>query len=435
MQQKIRLQSAMEYLMTYGWAILIIAVVLGALYQLGVFGSAGAGVSSSCFSSPGYLCQSPILNTTGFLGIKFGQIGISTMTITATACSTNASTPSFTSNANIQLNSGGQTVLQFSCPTSSNAIGTNFKGYLWITYSTPTQSGVVDRFATVTGKISTKGNVTKTLGGLGAGSVPVTFSATCGGTLTVVAGNDICTFTSNGIFTVTAGGGNVAVLVVAGGGGAGYSTGSWAGAGGAGGFIENDNFAVAVQSYTVTVGAGGPGGVTFGASSALDGGNSVFSTITAIGGGGGGGSYCCTNPGPGAAGGSGGGAGPSVYGGAAGPGTVGQGNNGGGDSSGQGGAGGGGAGGVGGNGRGGNGGIGLQSSLSGSTQYYAGGGGGGGSPNGSGGLGGGAGGGAGAAATANTGGGGGGGGAGGPGGNGGSGIVIIVYNALGNGTP
>jgi len=30
-------QSAMEYLMTYGWAILIIGVVLAALYQLGVF--------------------------------------------------------------------------------------------------------------------------------------------------------------------------------------------------------------------------------------------------------------------------------------------------------------------------------------------------------------------------------------------------------------
>ena len=36
---KIRAQSAMEYLMTYGWAILIIAVVLGALFQLGVFNS------------------------------------------------------------------------------------------------------------------------------------------------------------------------------------------------------------------------------------------------------------------------------------------------------------------------------------------------------------------------------------------------------------
>ena len=30
-------QSAMEYLMTYGWAILVIAVVLGALFELGVF--------------------------------------------------------------------------------------------------------------------------------------------------------------------------------------------------------------------------------------------------------------------------------------------------------------------------------------------------------------------------------------------------------------
>ncbi len=32
-----KLQSAMEYLMTYGWAILVIAVVLGVLYSLGIF--------------------------------------------------------------------------------------------------------------------------------------------------------------------------------------------------------------------------------------------------------------------------------------------------------------------------------------------------------------------------------------------------------------
>ena len=35
-----KLQSAMEYLMTYGWAILIIAIVLVALFSLGVFNSA-----------------------------------------------------------------------------------------------------------------------------------------------------------------------------------------------------------------------------------------------------------------------------------------------------------------------------------------------------------------------------------------------------------
>ena len=36
-------QSAMEYLMTYGWAILIIAVVLGAIYSLGLFNATAFG--------------------------------------------------------------------------------------------------------------------------------------------------------------------------------------------------------------------------------------------------------------------------------------------------------------------------------------------------------------------------------------------------------
>ncbi|MGI0141893.1 MAG: LamG domain-containing protein [Candidatus Micrarchaeales archaeon] len=36
-KQNRKVQSAMEYLMTYGWAFLIIAIVITALYQLGVF--------------------------------------------------------------------------------------------------------------------------------------------------------------------------------------------------------------------------------------------------------------------------------------------------------------------------------------------------------------------------------------------------------------
>ena len=40
LQKRLKSQSAMEYLMTYGWAILIIAVVLGALFSMGFFNSA-----------------------------------------------------------------------------------------------------------------------------------------------------------------------------------------------------------------------------------------------------------------------------------------------------------------------------------------------------------------------------------------------------------
>ena len=68
-----KLQSAMEYLMTYGWAILIIAVIIGILYSLGVFNisTSGAGV---CSASSGYLCVKPILSTTGALNFNFGEI-------------------------------------------------------------------------------------------------------------------------------------------------------------------------------------------------------------------------------------------------------------------------------------------------------------------------------------------------------------------------
>lgn len=45
-------QSAMEYLMTYGWAILIVIVVIAALYLMGVFTpKSPGGTCSPCFSN------------------------------------------------------------------------------------------------------------------------------------------------------------------------------------------------------------------------------------------------------------------------------------------------------------------------------------------------------------------------------------------------
>ncbi len=73
-------QSAMEYLMTYGWAILIIAVVLGALFSLGVFNGSNL-LGNACIAQTGFLCQSPqyvhgILGTTpeaGNIVVILGQ--------------------------------------------------------------------------------------------------------------------------------------------------------------------------------------------------------------------------------------------------------------------------------------------------------------------------------------------------------------------------
>ena len=214
------------------------------------------------------------------------------------------------------------------------------------------------------------------------------------------------------------------VLVVGGGGGGGAA---YSGGGGAGGFIEEHDYSLTAQSYSVIVGTGGTGGVLpYGDGG--NGANSVFSSLEAIGGGGG------VDAGTGNTGGSGGG---GSDGGSGGAGTVGQGNDGGSGYSGGAyvvsGGGGGGAGTVGGNGASavnGDGGDGLESLLSGSSVYYSGGGGGG---TGdyvsivSGGIGGGGDGGDGSHGVSNTGGGGGGGTMGLVGGNGADGIVIIRF--------
>jgi hypothetical protein len=261
------------------------------------------------------------------------------------------------------------------------------------------------------------------------------------------------TFTSSGVFTVSAGSASGRILVVAGGGAGGGGGGqNGGGGGGGGGVIIHPSFTLTPGTYTVTVGNGGTPGAALGG----PGQNSVFGPLTAIGGGGGG-ANGGTNPG---AGGSGGGRGrdqANNFGAAnqtsqsGDSGLYGFGNRGGGGVGGgcQSGGGGGGAGGVGFDGGAdcgatpqnvtiSDGGVGIQWSVNG--EFYGGGGGGAYESSNvafmsAGGNGGGGGGGGqlgsvarnGIAGTANRGGGGGGGQIGASAGAGGSGIVIVAY--------
>ncbi len=63
-----KLQSAMEYLMTYGWAILIIAVVLGALFELGFFNSSSLAPTIPAGACQVYRPQGP--GTTAFINTE-----------------------------------------------------------------------------------------------------------------------------------------------------------------------------------------------------------------------------------------------------------------------------------------------------------------------------------------------------------------------------
>jgi hypothetical protein len=225
----------------------------------------------------------------------------------------------------------------------------------------------------------------------------------------------------NSTFTVSRPG-TVEYLIVAGGGGGGVCYGG----GGGGGGVLAGSISLLPQSYTITVGGGGTNQVNVGGDGGQGANSSAFG-LTAVGGGFGGGN--CANAG-GNGGSGGGGSGNGSTGGARGLGTSPQGNNG---AVGQGVAGGGG-GGAGSEGTRTIGGVGISSYISGSLQFYSGGGTGGQPSLTSGGLGGGGRGGTALASgvangTPNTGGGGGGSIISGSGvsGIGGSGIVIIRY--------
>ncbi len=166
----IKAQSAMEYLMTYGWAILIIAVVLGALFQLGVF-SGGSLVGSACIAAPGFYCQNAALtNTAASNGLEFvfGQnLGIPIYNI-AMACAATSNALGYPSGAAFNdigpagtwlstLGAGGASLASgatISIGVSSIAnnlpcigsngkpvgygspIGTTFSGFIWMNYTT-----------------------------------------------------------------------------------------------------------------------------------------------------------------------------------------------------------------------------------------------------------------------------------------------------------
>ena len=133
-------QSAMEYLMTYGWAILIIAVVLGALFELGVFGSASS-LPQGCIAESGYYCQDASLSTSGVLTLTIGQAttgsfsNVNVYFVPSGGSLSNAASASLS-----RLQSGELVSLSMQLPTvspypSSYALGTPLTGYVYINYT------------------------------------------------------------------------------------------------------------------------------------------------------------------------------------------------------------------------------------------------------------------------------------------------------------
>jgi hypothetical protein len=165
-------QTAMEYLMTYGWAILIIMVVLAVLFYLGVL---NPPVPAQCSFPAGISCVSYRLSATGgnltlFIGQGTGHI----INVTGVSCSDNMTSGYIPKSINytlggwVAMTSGSRALvanpgsnIHVECMHASGGsdvgitnatVGSNYIGKVYLNY-TEMDTGVTH---TITGQFTAK---------------------------------------------------------------------------------------------------------------------------------------------------------------------------------------------------------------------------------------------------------------------------------------
>ncbi len=142
-------QSAMEFLITYGWAFLIIGVVLAALYALGLFNTNAFGAKSTCLLN-NFLCKGLTFATNGLLIVNLESINMP-VNVIGIACNeqgTLTNVETLNGGGGVLMAVGSNYTFAVSCYTGQNTVfsgsaGDYFDGYLvvnTIDEATATQS-------------------------------------------------------------------------------------------------------------------------------------------------------------------------------------------------------------------------------------------------------------------------------------------------------
>lgn len=144
-------QAAMEFLMTYGWAILAAVVVIGVLAYFGVF-SPGRFLPSACITNAPFGCDEFGITALTGIELKLRNGGGESMTVSSvnvTGCGEN--TVSFV------VADGGTGVVTVACAGAEGILiaGEKFKGDITVKYK-KTAGGTITQVSsgTITGTVN-----------------------------------------------------------------------------------------------------------------------------------------------------------------------------------------------------------------------------------------------------------------------------------------
>ena len=127
-------QAAMEFLMTYGWAILVVLVAIGALAYFGVL-NPSRFLPSSCTVGPGIGCDDHRVSTTTTQLILRNGLGddLTSVSVAVAGCTASSEADGDDSWSDGATLGGSDGITLTSC--SNGASGSRFKGAVNVTYT------------------------------------------------------------------------------------------------------------------------------------------------------------------------------------------------------------------------------------------------------------------------------------------------------------
>lgn len=157
-----RLQSAIEYLSSYGWAVMIIVGILIGLFYIGVFSN--KQVNSNCIFPAGVLsCSNVYISQNGVLAVDLVQTGTYPINVSGIGCNSDEAVITTTND----INPPGNIVYMISQETHpfyvqcyngtgtwSGAPGQAFGGYLAVYYTSTYTNIPSTAYAQVEAKVT-----------------------------------------------------------------------------------------------------------------------------------------------------------------------------------------------------------------------------------------------------------------------------------------
>lgn len=166
-------QVAIDFLISYGIALLIIGIALIVIYQIGVLNPILTPVQ--CIPVPGFSCGFFYINSSGVLTVNLAQDIGTAITINGAACSTTYTLNSLPQYGNMYVTSNSQYYPPNNDPSgdmlysssnmtiklycyngpgsiASGQVGNLYFGHIWINFTIPQYGSITESVATLTAK-------------------------------------------------------------------------------------------------------------------------------------------------------------------------------------------------------------------------------------------------------------------------------------------